>query len=140
MRQRLARELAMKALYARDVGRGRPQDVLEYLCDQEGVEPDQARAAADLVEGVWTHLASIDRSISAALRKWQFQRLAAVDRNVLRVAVYELEHDGQTRDAVIIDQAVEIAKAYGGGDSGDFVNGVLRQMARDRAAGCTPRG
>ena len=130
----------MKALYARDIGRARPQDVLGYLCAQEGVAPESARRAAELVEGVWTHLAVIDRTISAALHKWQFQRLAAVDRNVLRVAVYELEHEAQVRDAVVIDEAVEIAKAYGGGDSGDFVNGVLRQMARDRAAGCMPRG
>ena len=130
----------MKALYARDIGRARPQDVLEYLCAQEGVDAEQAGQAAQLVEGVWTHLAVIDRTISAALRKWQFQRLAAVERNVLRVAVYELEHVPQARDAVVIDEAVEIAKSYGGEDSGDFVNGILRQMARDRAAGCTPRG
>ncbi len=132
----------MKALYARDIGRARPQDVLDYLCAQEGVEGDAAREAAELVAGVWDHLAVIDRTISATLRKWQFQRLAAVDRNVLRVAVYELEHDAhlpaRRSAAVVIDEAVEIAKAYGGGDSGDFVNGVLRQMARDRSAEGTP--
>lgn len=133
MNRRQARELAMQALFARDVGQGRPQDVLTYLCQEEAVPPEIVAYARTLVEGVLAHLAEIDRRIAAHARDWSLMRLAAVDRNVLRVAVYELCHVAEEiPEGVAINEAVEIAKAYGGEDSGRFVNGVLGQVARGR--------
>ncbi len=137
--RRQARELAMQALFARDVGQGRPEDVLDYLCREDGVEPEVAAYARKVVHGVLARLAEIDRRIAAYARGWTLMRLGAVDRNVLRVAVHELCHGepGETvPEAVAINEAVEIAKAYGGEDSGRFVNGVLGQMVRTQ----TPHG
>jgi N utilization substance protein B len=131
MRRRQARELAMKALFARDVGQGRPLDALAYLCGEEQVPEDVAAYARTLVQGVLAHLPEIDRRIATQCREWSLPRLAAVDRNVLRVAVYELLHGGpEVPVPVAISEAVEVAEAYGGEDSGRFVNGVLGELAR----------
>jgi N utilization substance protein B len=135
---RCARELAVRSLFARDVGQGRPVDVLDYLVAEEGVPPPEAARARGLVEGVSARLAQIDRLIAAYAQNWSLPRLAAVDRNVLRVAVYELLHVPEVPTGAAIAEAVEVAKTYGGEDSGRFVNGVLGQLARDRAAGGPP--
>jgi len=133
--RRQARELAMQALFARDVGQGRPQDILTYLCAEAGASAEVAAHAGELVAGVLGHLAEIDRRIAAYARDWTLPRLAAVDRNVLRLGVLELCHVPGVPPGAAINEAVEIAKAYGGEDSGRFVNGVLGQLARDRGVG-----
>lgn len=130
--RRRARELAMQALFARDVGQGRPKDLLAYLCAEEAAIAEVRVRAGELVDGVLDHLAEIDRCIAAYARDWSLPRLAAVDRNVLRLGVFELEHAPEVPAGVAINEAVEVAKAYGGEDSGRFVNGLLRQLARDR--------
>lgn len=130
--RRRARELAMQALFARDVGQGRPQDLLSYLCAEEDAVPEVRARAAALVEGVLANLGEIDRHIAAYAREWSLPRLAAVDRNVLRLAVFELEHEAEVPAGAAVNEAVEIAKAYGGEASGRFANGLLRQMLRDR--------
>ena len=135
----MARELAMKALFARDVGQGRPEDVLTYLVREQAVAEDVGGFGRQLTLGVLQHLAEVDRRIAHYARDWSLPRLAAVDRNVLRVAVFELWHLPEVPEAVAISEAVEVAKTYGGEDSGRFVNGVLGQMARERAAGQGPQ-
>ncbi len=136
---RRARELAMRALFARDVGRGRPADALEYLVGEEGVPAAEAARARELVEGISARLAEVDRLIAAYAQHWSLPRLAAVDRNVLRVAVFEIVHGRDVPAAVAINEALEVAKIFGGEDSSRFVNGVLGQLVRDRAAGDRPR-
>lgn len=137
-----ARILAMQALFARDVGQGRPRDVLDYLCvdaNDEALPPETRARATRLVDGVLAHLGELDRQIAYYARQWTLPRLAAVDRNVLRVALFEVAYDGDVPEAVAINEAVEAAKEYGGEDSGRFVNGVLGQVSRDRAAGVLPQ-
>ena len=122
----------MQALFARDVGQGSPRDLVTYLCRDEGVEAQVAAHATALVEGVLGHLAEIDRCIAAYARDWSLQRLGAVDRNVLRIAVFELSHCPDVPTGAAINEAVDVAKAFGGEASGRFVNGVLGQIDRDR--------
>jgi N utilization substance protein B len=135
MNRRQARELAMRALFARDVAQGRPRDVLGYLVEEEHVAAATAERAGALVDGVLADLAGIDRLIAAYARDWSLPRLAAVDRNVLRVAFFELLHSPDVPAGAAIDEALEVAKAFGGEDSSRFVNGVLGQFVRDRTAG-----
>ncbi len=123
----------MQALFARDIGQGRPQDLLVYLCADGDVEPEVRDRAGKLVDGVLAHLAEVDRCIAAYARDWTLPRLAAVDRNVLRIAVFELEHCPEVPPGVAINEAVEVAKTFGGEESGGFVNGLLRQLVRDRS-------
>lgn len=107
-----ARIQALEALYASDAT-GEPP-----LLD------DLSARARRMVEGVVEQVVALDDAIAAVARGWRVERMPAVDRNVLRVAVYELRHT-DTPVAVVISEAVEIAKTYSTERSGRFVNGVL---------------
>jgi N utilization substance protein B len=87
---------------------------------------DDARAFAEqLVHGVSSHRRGLDRILAGTSEHWRVERMAVVDRNVLRMAVYELVFEADTPPAVVIDEAIEVAKRFGGEESGAFVNGVL---------------
>ena len=130
-----SRQVALQVLYAVDVvsqlRSGRPPTCEETF---EGVAanfdlPEGARAfAKELVAGVIAHRDALDARIAEHARHWRLSRMAAVDRNVLRLAVYELEH-GDTPASVILDEAVELARRFGDDPSPAFVNGVLDAVA-----------
>ncbi|MBU1226755.1 MAG: transcription antitermination factor NusB [Actinobacteria bacterium] len=108
----------------------RRDDALEalYAADQSGRDPDTARLsdqAAALAEGVWGTLESLDRAIGRAAEGWRVERMAPVDRNVIRLGLWELRNRPDTPVAVIVSEAVRLAKAYSTEHSGRFVNGVL---------------
>jgi len=84
---------------------------------------------SELVKGVSTHLARIDSLVGEASVGWEIERMPVVDRTVLRIATYELLEHAETPVAVVIDEAVELAKQYSTEGSGAFVNGVLSQLA-----------
>jgi N utilization substance protein B len=96
-------------------------------------EPDpEGRAYADaIVQGVAHHLAAVDQRITAASQNWRLERMGRVDRNLLRMGTWELMMQKDVPRAVVIDEAVELAKAYGTEDSSSFVNGVLDRIATD---------
>ena len=96
---------------------------------------DGVRAFADgLLRGTLDRLVEIDDELKQQTTHWRLERLAAVDRNILRLAMYELIYESDTPPAVVIDEAIEIAKKYGAKDSGRFVNGVLDGFVKRRAA------
>jgi N utilization substance protein B len=87
---------------------------------------EEVRAFAErLVAGTHDHLDSLDRAIASSAEHWRVDRMAAVDRNVLRMAAYEMLSDPDTPPVVVIDEAIEIAKKFGTEDSGGFINGIL---------------
>jgi N utilization substance protein B len=95
---------------------------------------DGEREFADiLLRGTLDRLETIDKELGRQTTHWRLERLAAVDRNILRLAMYELMHETDTPHAVIIDEAIEIAKKYGAKDSGRFVNGVLDGFVKRKA-------
>jgi N utilization substance protein B len=122
MRRSDQRRDAVFALYQRDVT-GRPLDELI-----DGARPF-TRA---LAEGVEAHREELDGSISRHAEGWELDRIAPLERNVLRVALYEIEHSEDVPTEVAIDEAVEIAKEYCGADAPGFVNGVLGAVAREQ--------
>jgi N utilization substance protein B len=124
------REAALQMLFQMEgAGTGAEQTIVLYWKNFEDAEPD-GRAYADLaVRGVEEHMASIDERIRAASAHWRLERMARVDRNVLRLGTWELAHKPDVPRAVILDEAVELAKAFGTEDSSAFVNGVLAQIA-----------
>jgi N utilization substance protein B len=82
-----------------------------------------------LVNGVMEHLEEIDQLIKANLEKWSIERLATVDRNLLRIAVFELKYEHEeVPENVVLDEAIEIAKLYGDHQSSKFINGVLSKV------------
>lgn len=125
-----ARRQALDILYQADVTGTDPAEVLrEWHTAGRRV----SRFARELVEGVAEHEAELDEVIGAHAEEWTVPRLAAVDRTILRVAVYELRHVPRTPLAVAIDEAVEAAKVLSTEDSGRFVNGILGRIAREDA-------
>ncbi|MCP3983920.1 MAG: transcription antitermination factor NusB [bacterium] len=137
--RRRSRQVALQVLYAFDLGdrkgQGRQADVeavFETFADHFEL-PEGARAfAKELVAGVVAHRDELDLRIAASARNWRLERMAAVDRNVLRLAAYELVHLG-TPVQVAIDEAVELARQFGGDPSPGFVNGVLDAVAASLA-------
>jgi N utilization substance protein B len=87
---------------------------------------DETRAMAErLARGAQAEMARLDEEITRASHNWRFERIAAIDKNILRLAVYELLREPGTPSSVVIDEAVELAKRFSEGDSPPFVNGVL---------------
>jgi transcription antitermination protein NusB len=117
-----ARKRAVDVLYEADV-RGR--DVLSVLSDRMETPPPVPEHTIRLVEGVAEHAARIDALIEAHTTNWSLDRLPDVDRAILRMAVFELLWADDVPDLVVIDEAVELAKALSTDDSPAYVNGVL---------------
>jgi len=122
-------------LFAFDIGTsgdGAEVDLDQLIADywREVPGDPEGRAFADaLVRAVAAHLEDIDERIRAASKHWRLERMARVDRNVLRIGVQELSGEDDVPRAVIIDEAVELAKRYGAQGSSVFVNGVLDRIA-----------
>ena len=126
--RRQERRLATQILFQADVTGTDGRSALAGWLASEREVPPFARA---LVEGVTDHLGEIDRTIAAHSEGWTVERMASVDRTVLRVAAYELAFGGEVPVGVAIDEAVRAAKDLSTEDSGRFVNGVLGEIARE---------
>ena len=129
--RRAARERALSLLYEAEVKDQPAEELLDGLV----VSPDPF--VVSLVKGVSARRTEIDALIGSHSRDWPLSRMPAIDRNLLRMAVFELTEDEGAPVGVVIDEAVELAKLYSTEDSGRFVNGVLAAIARERT---TPAG
>ena len=115
----------MQMLYEWEVGKYTPAQVTSTFFLGKKVEPEVERFARDLFEGAVNRLDELDRLVRERAENWRLERLAAVDRNILRLALYELLHHPETPPAAVINEALEIARRFSGEDSVEFVNGVL---------------
>jgi transcription antitermination protein NusB len=122
--RREARERALTLLYESDIKGETPSEVLAALT----VLPDDF--TVDLVTNVGAHIGRIDELVAGASVGWELDRMPVVDRTILRLAVAELLTDTEMPVAVVIDEAVELAKRFSTEESGSFVNGVLSTVAR----------
>jgi len=126
-----AREAALQMLFALDAA-ATPADRVIADFWRETPGDAEGRAYADeLVRGIASQLEATDALIRNASKNWRLERMTRVDRNVLRLGAWELAHRMDVPRAVILDEAVEIAKQYGTEESGAFVNGVLDRIADD---------
>ena len=134
--RRQAREAALQVLYSLDsADRLSPElaeEAHETIRDSFTLPLRARERAMQLTSGVTQNLKQIDERIAAASTHWTLHRLARVDRNVIRIASYELLFEPETPHEVIIDEAVAIARRFGGEESQAFVNGVLDLIARTR--------
>ena len=131
-----ARELALQVLFSVEVGHQEPQAALDHVWG--GISDEARRFVRDLVEGTLEYGAASDEMIAPLLEGWTLERLPTVDRLVLRMGVFELQHQTQTPRPVVINEAVELAKRFSTEDSGRFVNGVLANIAGLRQSNGTP--
>lgn len=137
MRKRtVAREIAVQVLYQLDL---RGQEVLEELdalLEDASEDAEVRKFAHDLVVGTWEHRAQIDENITKVATNWDLPRMAAVDRNILRLATYEICYCPDIPPLVSINEAIEIAKKFSTKNSGPFVNGILDNVRMK----CAPPG
>jgi len=132
MRKRTkAREYVLQILYQVDITRGNWQEALEnfWQSSEIGDVSDELKEfSTGLLSGVIKHMQEIDKKISKYAANWQLERMAFVDRNIMRLGCFELLHREDIPPKVAINEAVELAKKYSGVESGKFVNAILDQI------------
>ena len=120
-----ARMVALQALFEIDCVEHDPQVVLEYRLEESDLPPNGRAFVRILVEGALEHKNDLDQLISKYAPEWPVEQMAIIDRNILRIAIYEIAASENTPVKVAINEAVELAKIFGSGSSRRFVNGVL---------------
>ena len=132
--RRKARECALQMLFAADVAGGGPPDELVRAYWEELGEPELDEGAREfatrLATGALSHLADLDDRIRSRAEHWRISRMAVVDRNILRMAVYEFLHE-QTPRTVAINESLEIARRFSTYEATQFINGILDAIKRD---------
>jgi N utilization substance protein B len=112
-------------LFQMDVAGGAPEDVLRQFWDDQDAPEDLRRFANELVRGVARERLFLDNVVAGSAENWRIERMAVVDRNVLRIAVYEMVFDAEVPPVVAIDEAIEVARKFGSEESAAFINGIL---------------
>ncbi|WP_438015862.1 transcription antitermination factor NusB [Sorangium sp. So ce315] len=125
------REAALQMLFALEAGGNSAPRVVAAFWRETPGDPEGRSYADEVVIGVAKDLAAVDEAIRKASTNWRLERMARVDRNVLRLGAWELMNHPEVPRAVILDEAVELAKRYGSEESGAFVNGVLDRVAEN---------
>ncbi|HOW34838.1 MAG TPA: transcription antitermination factor NusB [Candidatus Omnitrophota bacterium] len=136
MRKRTqSREWALKILYQADIT-GKPVLVSaeEFIANEEKADKEVADFCKRLVVGIGDNLEAIDSKIRAYATNWDFKRIAVIDRNILRLGIFELMHTPDVPPKVTINEAVELAKKYGDLESSKFVNGILDNIHKKEIA------
>jgi len=128
-KRRAAREQALKWLYEVDVGRTRVEDVVAET--QMRLDEESLAFAHELLQGAIANVKEIDALIGRYAKDWSLDRMPAVDRNILRLAIFEILRLPDIPHSVSVDEAVELAKKYSTAESSKFVNGVLGGLLRD---------
>jgi N utilization substance protein B len=123
--RRKSREYAMQMLYQWELCGDTPAQVRSTFFMDKTPEAEVATFARELFEGTVSEIDNLDRLMRERAANWRLERMAAVDRNILRVALYELLHHPEIPPAAVINEALEIARRFSGEDSVRFVNGVL---------------
>jgi N utilization substance protein B len=128
--RRKARECALQILFQLEFDAGDPKDVLVGYWERQKAPTQVREYGTWIVETILARGAEIDGAIQTASTNWRLARMAVVDRNILRIAVCELLHEPSLVPAIVMDEAIEIAKRYSGESSAVFVNGVLDAVVR----------
>ncbi|OHD83328.1 transcription antitermination factor NusB [Sulfuricurvum sp. RIFCSPLOWO2_12_FULL_43_24] len=126
-----ARMAVVSLLYAYDLGNQSIADFSDEILEEKKIRNKQRDFALDLFKGVTEHLAEVDEAIVKHLKDWDFDRLGSIERATLRLGGYEIMY-GELDSAVIINEAIEVAKAFGSEQSPKFINGVLDAISRDK--------
>lgn len=142
MSRTLAREDAFKLIFELRTSNKSPESIIAYLCEtaqennemwaQESVSRENMDYIQAVVNGIEDNEAEINKKISSKLRKWTIERLSKVNLALLQLGTYELLYMDDVPDKVAINEAVELAKKYGGEESAAFVNGVLGTIEKDK--------
>ena len=125
--------MALQMLFQMDMGTVKIKDLEENFLPQASA-PEAAKVLAlGMVRGTWDKLADIDRHLRGLAENWDLTRMAAVDRNILRLAAFEILYDTEVPKSVAINEAIEIVKRFSTDDSSKFVNGILDKLQKTSA-------
>jgi N utilization substance protein B len=130
--RRKAREVAFKVLFQVDQVEADPQKAFRYLVHDVQLAEKDRDFSWGLVEGCLNHLEEIDEKISHFSKDWALERMSSVDKNVMRIASYEILFTEDAQSVVAIDEAIEISKRYGEENSGSFVNAILDKILGEK--------
>jgi len=129
--RRRGREYALQMLFAMDLTEYNPDEVFAGFHAIQDLNHDAFYHARRMVDGIFSHLDEIDDVLSNCAKNWKIPRMAVVDRNLLRLAIYELKYLTEAPFQIIINEALEIAKDFGDVESSHFINGILETAARE---------
>ena len=133
MKRRRAREYALQILFQLDVTNSElSNDVMRDFWENIAEDDDVKEFTDDIVTGTRKNIEEIDSVLNSTAENWSIDRMAVVDRNVLRAATYELLYRPDIPPSVIINEAIEISKKYSTGDSASFINGILDKIQKFR--------
>ncbi len=130
--RRRSREIALHALYMVDLAPMPPKKAFSWVRHDSKKEDPAEEYAWELFEGTLGEMTSLDKAISNVSKNWKIERMAAADRNILRMAAYEILHHPETPVKVIINEAIEIARKYSTEESTAFINGILDKIKGTR--------
>jgi transcription antitermination protein NusB len=126
--RRQAREAALKTMFQIDVGKIEKDSALQHVLEDFPLVVEDGLFARELVTGASEHLGEIDAIIRRVAVDWNLERMAGVDRSILRLALFEIAFRQDVPNAVAVNEAVELAKLYSTDESGKFVNGILGKV------------
>ncbi|HAJ33893.1 MAG TPA: transcription antitermination factor NusB [Candidatus Atribacteria bacterium] len=126
--RRLSREMALKVLFQIDLVSTNIDETLKYTFENGKFSDEVKEFTLILVKGVLSNLSEVDKAINNYTNNWSLERITNIDRNILRIAIYEILHLKNIPKSVSINEAVELAKKYGTKSSFSFVNGVLGKI------------
>jgi transcription antitermination protein NusB len=129
--RRVARECALQMLYQLDIGKQSKDEILRTYWQMNDHPPKVREFADQLFDGTVQRIRQIDKVIQRHTKNWRLVRMAAVDRNVLRLAVFEFLSGGTTPETVVINEALEIARKFSTQESAQFVNGILDSIKNE---------
>ncbi len=124
-----AREIALQALYEIDSTDHKAEEVTNHLLMEKVLDDEHASFARELISGVLEHKAEIDEKITSFAKVWPLPQMSAIDRSILRLAIFEILIDNKVPVKVAINEAVELAKTFGSESSPKFINGVLGSVS-----------
>ena len=130
--RRRARELALQMLFENDLSGTAPEEMFLQFQEWNQAAESTRDYAKKLVVGTLSHRTEIDALITRQADHWRLERMPAVDRNILRLALYEIRHEPETPAPVVIDEALEIAKRFSTPRSSQFINGILDGVLKSK--------
>ena len=130
-KRRAARELALKFLYQTEFNSNSPDSELNSFCERANVSEEIQDFTQTLIKNIFIHKKEVDGLLKKISANWVPDRMAMIDKNILRLGICELLFDTTTPPKVVINEAVEIAKKFGTEESPDFINGILDKVYKD---------
>lgn len=124
-----AREIALQVLYEIDAVGHKPEDAMKQILSRIEVSPEVAEFSFELVNGTVQNREQLDQNIKDFAPAWPIDQISLIDRNILRLAIFEILHDNKIPVKVVINEAVELAKTFGSNNSSRFINGVLGSVS-----------